>query len=67
MVASIYRVAILDPMKGIEKVILLQMYTMIYLFKAKRDRDVASMGQFITATNKAKYPEMTALQYYKEK
>ncbi|KAI1750362.1 hypothetical protein F4782DRAFT_509445 [Xylaria castorea] len=66
VVAGIHQVTIPEGLKRMDEVTLPERYSVAHLFKAQRQVSIAPLGQFITAEEPAKYPDISALQYHRQ-
>jgi isopenicillin N synthase-like dioxygenase len=64
---GVHQVMIPEAMKEEDDLIVPSRMSMAYLFKAGRDVSVGPLPKFVSSTEPAKYPDMTALEYQKSK
>lgn len=60
---GIYQVTTPEAMKGISGLIMPPRMSMAYLFKAERNVLVGPLPKFVSSTEPAKYPDITALEF----
>ncbi|KAI0515183.1 hypothetical protein F5B22DRAFT_636727 [Xylaria bambusicola] len=66
VVAGIHQVTVPEGLKKMDEIIIPERYSVAHLFKAQRQVSIAPLSQFVTASEPAKYPEMSALQYHRQ-
>ncbi|KAI1299864.1 hypothetical protein F5Y03DRAFT_364978 [Xylaria venustula] len=72
VVAGIHQVTIPEGMKGVKgeegegAVIIPERFSVAHLFKAERQVSIAPLKEFVSESEPAKYPEMSALQYHRQ-
>ncbi|KAI0410813.1 hypothetical protein F5X98DRAFT_368554 [Xylaria grammica] len=66
VVAGVHQVTVPEQLKKMDEITIPERYSVAHLFKAQRQVSIAPLSQFITAEERAKYPQMTALQYHRQ-
>lgn len=63
ILGGVHQVTIPEALKGMRDVVIPSRISMAYLFKASRDVSLGPLPKFVSATNPARYSDMTSGEY----